>query len=473
MHICYARAKCVRKELIMAISQERLGIQDFYVETVLPALATHLDSAFPEFGWQRDARGWVATNQEMTHRVLGVRADRVVAHGDAPAGFLIHGGEPTLWTAYLNGGQVPRASDFVDIVIELARRAGVDSALPDRAPHLDRRADLLDTFAAACQAELVSDRGDRAREYLIGRGLPPDAVATTGLGMVPDRRVALGALRDAGFADDEIARAGVLDDRRWQGRVLGVWRTDRGRIGTLWTRSIDPFADEASKYLYLKGASRTDLAPYGFADLRGEGIEARREVILVEGLLDVHQLRARGMRSVVAVGGTSAPPAMFERLARAGVESVILAFDNDDPGRRGAAKAVEAACRAKTAPAIRVVEPTGLGDAKDPDAFVRDHGITGFEAIVAEAGCGVAWRANELVVANDHQPITRRVALGRAGRWLGTLPPRLSLEQEDAIHAVAERCGYSPEATARTFRARFWTDREINEPGLDLSMGGR
>jgi hypothetical protein len=61
-----------------ASSQQRVG--DFYVEIVLPALAARLDRAFSEFGWKRDALGWVATNDEMTHRALGVRADRVVAH---------------------------------------------------------------------------------------------------------------------------------------------------------------------------------------------------------------------------------------------------------------------------------------------------------------------------------------------------------------------------------------------------------
>jgi hypothetical protein len=77
---------------------------DYYTDVVLPALTARLDAAFPEFSWRRDDRGWVATNDEMTHRVLGVRAERVVAHGPAPRGFLIHGGEPMLWTAYLNGG---------------------------------------------------------------------------------------------------------------------------------------------------------------------------------------------------------------------------------------------------------------------------------------------------------------------------------------------------------------------------------
>ena len=114
----------------MAEAQQRIG--EFYAEVVLPALAARLDAAFPEFGWRQDARGWVATNQEMTHRVLGARADRVVAHGDAPPGFLVHGGPTVLWTAYVNGGEVPRGDAFRSVVRELAGRAGVDT-VADRA----------------------------------------------------------------------------------------------------------------------------------------------------------------------------------------------------------------------------------------------------------------------------------------------------------------------------------------------------
>src|SRR5437868_6365561 len=94
-------------------SQDRLSIMDFYNDVVLPALAERLDAAFPEFGWRRDSRGWIATNNEMTHRVLGVRADRVVAHGPASRGLLVYGSDPMLWTAYVNGGHAPRGHDFV------------------------------------------------------------------------------------------------------------------------------------------------------------------------------------------------------------------------------------------------------------------------------------------------------------------------------------------------------------------------
>lgn len=56
------------------------------------------------------------------------------------------------------------------------------------------------------------------------------------------------------------------------------------------------------------------------------------------------------------------------------------------------------------------------------------------------------------------------VTIGQSGepRWAAQArgsegsPPRLALEQEDAVRAVAERSGYSPAAVERAFRARYW-----------------
>ena len=117
-----------------------------------------------------------------------------------------------------------------------------------------------------------------------------------------------------------------------------------------------------------------------------------------------------------------------------------------------------------------MLEPSLLADAKDPDAFVREHGIEKFRALVDQADCAISWRALELthgVTPQDDAP-ARRAALARAGRWLGTLPPRLALEQEDAIRLVADRCGYSEAAVERAFRARFWSDPVDKARGLTL-----
>src|SRR6266511_5616421 len=129
----------------MPIETQQPRVGDFYEEIVLPALAARLDQAFPEFGWRRDARGWVATNQEHTHAHLGARAQRVVCHGTAPPGFLVHGGKLVFWTAYVNGGTVPKGAEFVRAVREIAERARVDPAPLDRPQPRDRRAELLET----------------------------------------------------------------------------------------------------------------------------------------------------------------------------------------------------------------------------------------------------------------------------------------------------------------------------------------
>jgi hypothetical protein len=118
-----------------------------------------------------------------------------------------------------------------------------------------------------------------------------------------------------------------------------------------------------------------------------------------------------------------------------------------------------------------VLAPELLGDAKDPDAFVQTHGIAKFCALVDEADCAIVWRARELVrgVSPQDDARRRRAALKRAGEWLGTLPARYALEQEDAVRRVADQCGYSRAAVERAFRARFW-DRSETRGGVRLSI---
>jgi DNA primase len=438
--------------------QGKPGARDFYTEVVLPALAERLDSAFPEFGWRRDARGWVATNEETTHRTLGVRANRVVAHGPAPRGFLVHGAEATLWTTYVSGGTAPRGAEFVRTVEDIARRAGVDPSPIERPVRRDRRTELLHNFFSLCRKELASEGGARAREYLMRRGLPADTVEHSGLGVIPDTARSRHALRTAGYSELEIARSNVLADSRWPGRFCGAWRDETGRVKTLWARAVGNDASRDSRYLYLRGASRADLPPYGLSHVLKQPQSARRELVLVEGLLDVHQLRSRRVDNVAALGGTAVRAEMFERLGQLGFEQVTLCFDRDKPGRTATARAVEQAGRARRSPAVFVVDPDTLEPAKDPDELIRDRGITAWSSVLQTGHCGIAWRAMQLLedVTPGSGDEARRDALSRAGSWLGTLPPRLALEQEDAVRGIAKQTGYSVDAVERAFRARYW-----------------
>jgi DNA primase len=289
----------------------------------------------------------------------------------------------------------------------------------------------LHDFFDLCRRELCSERGAPARAYLEGRGFDPDAIANSGLGVVPASAETNRLLERVGYRPSEIARAGVLADSRWPGRLCGPWRDAHGRIETFWTRAVDD-SDPGTRYLYLRGAKRGHLPPYGLSDALAGGQEARRDIVLVEGFIDLHQLRTQGIPNVAALGGASIRPRAFEDLHRLGIDAVTLCLDNDDAGRTATAKAVENSARARQSPDIYVVDPGGLAPAKDPDEFVRQRGGDAWPALMGTTICGIEWRAREFAagIGRDSPAAERRAAVARAGRWLGGLRPRLALHAE-------------------------------------------
>lgn len=58
----------------------------------------------------------------------------------------------------------------------------------------------------------------------------------------------------------------------------------------------------------------------------------------------------------------------------------------------------------------------------------------------------------------------------RAGAWFGTPPRRLAVEREDAVWAIAERCGYSPPAANEPSRPA--TGTLTNESSAGAARGG-
>lgn len=451
----------------MAAQDEHDGVYAYYLEQVLPAVFERLPQVFPEFGWRPDARGWSATDQEFLHARFGINARRVVAHrladGRPPEGFLVHGGYSMRWTEYLNGGTLPKDADFVRVAREIAERAGVDTALLDHRRPPDRRGELFERFFGLARSELAGEGGAKARGYLERRGFPADAIQDSSLGVVPPAATTRQALLGSGFRQEEIDAAGILANPRWPGRLCGAWRNEWGRIGTFWARAADENAAPDDRYLYLSGASWAKLPPYGFQ-------RRTRELVLVEGFLDYHQLAAHGIDNTAALGSTRTTVQLFEQLSRLGVNKVVLCLDNDTSGRDGTIRAVENAARAKTSPAIYIANTNSI-DSKDPDALVREHGIDAWRKLIDDRECGIVWRVDEMLknVDRDTLKAPRRDALHQAGKWLGTLPPRLALEVDDAIRAASERTGYDPIAVERAFHARFWAaqpERREREPAL-------
>src|SRR5262249_28041760 len=156
---------------------------------------------------------------------------------------------------------------------------------------------------------------------------------------------------------------------------------ERGRIKTLWAREIDD-ASSQPRYLYLAKAPRASLPPYGLAEVLAAAPELRRDLALVEGVIDVHQLRGRGFAAVAATGGAGASSLAFDKLAQLGVERVTLCFDRDSAGRSATARSIEQATRARRSPELFVLDPEQLAPAKDADELVRIRGLAAWHDLL-------------------------------------------------------------------------------------------
>ena len=426
---------------------------EFYEEQVLPEVFSRLDTVFPELGLKRTSQGWEATNRDATKARFGARAARVVCN--RPGGFLAHGAGAVSWLAYLTGGtSKPRGADFMEAMKELAHRAGVDCSplerelTPEESANLQshqRSRDLLENFVALTHEALLADAGKFARAYLVGRTFAETELEGLSLGLYAGLKPVSEAMEAKGYTSEELAASGILVDGRWEGRLLIPWRDARGRVSTVAARDLSGSAE--AKYLYLKGGTKPPA--FGLDVVQGSQTARREGLVLVEGLVDVVLLQARGMDTVAALGGSGGllTAERWAVLGRLDVPSFVLALDSDGPGREGTLKALSNLRNVDKVRKVYVLPPDALGAAKDPDELVRDKGVEAFREALKKAQPWELYFGEHLLegVTPASEERAKREAVGRV-LDLASDSHWAEIEAEALYRLASERTGYSFEA---------------------------
>jgi len=174
-----------------------------------------------------------------------------------------------------------------------------------------------------------------ALAYLKRRGIGAEAVEAFRIGFV-DRTLGLRlpqANRKEGAAIRErLQRLGILRDtghEHLRGRVVFPVIAENGEIGTVYGRAIDD-GGKHDRHLFLPGPQRGLFNP---ASLRSA------ELILCEGIIDAVTFWGAGFRNVTTGYSAKAlPEAMLAALVTAKVSRVLVAFDRDEAGEKGAAE---------------------------------------------------------------------------------------------------------------------------------------
>lgn len=246
--------------------------------------------------------------------------------------------------------------DFKEALKNLAKRAGVELEEPDpeakrRRKAEDKLADILSTAAEYFhQLLLFAPQAEHARQYVATRELTAETLNTFRMGFALNSWDACRThFNDQGYSDDELLEVGLLSDNpergtrydRFRNRLMIPIRDVDGRVVGFGARTLEK--DGIPKYLNSPQTALFDKGRllYGL-DTAKRTIREAREVVIVEGYMDVMQGWQAGFRNIVAQMGTALTGDQL-RLLKRYTKRFVLALDPDAAGINATMRSLQVA----------------------------------------------------------------------------------------------------------------------------------
>ncbi len=316
---------------------------------------------------------------------------------------------------------------FVEAVKYVGARSGIEVREVSKGQADE---DPLRPYFEACafaqdhyQRRLWGDGGAAAREYLAGRGVEEEVARRYGLGLAPDEwrtfreAAAIHGLDERILLDLGLLKKSEKSDEPYdafRNRLIFPIETRGGKVVAFGGRLLGPTKKGAPKYLnspesqiYHKG---TMLYGLGWAK---NHIRRAKEILLVEGYMDVVSLGSVGILNVVASSGTSLTEKQVE-LVKGYAQRILILFDSDSAGLRATFKAADLFLSHGCRPLV-VTFPDG----EDPDSVAQSGGSEALQ-IHMKAALDVLDRKIQILEERDFFSSIERTR-GALDRLLPTL----------------------------------------------------
>ena len=370
--------------------------------------------------------------------------------------------------------------DYIEAVRLLANRAGLampEDSFDDGVAKLKGR--ILEANREAARffhAQLMSEAGHTAQEYLQGRALSRQTVVRFGLGYAPSSRFALSDhLRKKGFKDEEIVAANLAFQRsggkgivdRFSDRVMFPIIDLRGNVIAFGGRIL---TDQKPKYLNTSDTLvfKKSSNLFSLNNAKNTGL---RTLILCEGYMDVIALNAAGFHNAVATLGTaltSEQALLMKRYA----DEVIICYDADEAGQKATAKAIDILRNAGL-----VIRVLSIPDGKDPDEFIRkngEHGPAAFKNLLESSGDDVEYRLAKLRLTYDlNRPDSKASYMKEALRIIAGLDS--FVEQDIYCSKLADELSVRKDAVVedlnrlKSSKRRDYAQKEYKKMSAELT----
>lgn len=280
--------------------------------------------------------------------------------------------------------------DFIDSVKFLADRCGVvinqniDEDTKKRLNKVKKLQEINIEAARFFYFSLMEENNNAGISYLKKRGLDEKTIKVFGLGYAQNSWNALmDYMVSKGHNIEDLVECGLvvhnLDKNKYydkyRNRVIFPIFDYKSNIIGFGGRVLD---DSLPKYLNSPESEifNKRLNLFGL-NIARKNIGTSRQIILVEGYMDLISLYQFGIKNVVATLGTSLTPEQASLIKRF-ADEVIISYDSDDAGINAAIRAIN--ILEKEGLKVRVINLEG---SKDPDEYIRSNGVAammnGFE----------------------------------------------------------------------------------------------
>lgn len=342
---------------------------------------------------------------------------------------------------------------FYDAVKILADKVGLqlpevklDPQYAQKKEHGDILKQLMRDAARYYRNNLLDEKkGKDAREYLHNRGLDDEIAKRYGLGLSLDNESMVGYMRRKGYSLKDLEECGLVGNAQrpydaFANRIIVPIMDSMSNViafgGRIYhgEKDVAKYKNSTNTTLFDKGRTI-----YGInfikRDKKMNGV-AYKELILVEGYMDVISLGASGIKNVVACMGTALTDGQARELSRM-TENLYVCYDGDGAGKKATIRNVD--ILSKFVENVRVIS---LDEGKDPDETVREGGAEAFLKKQKEALPVIEYKLKLCADANDLGSVNGRAKYVQSAlKVLKTIDNRA--EREVYMDVVSKMSGVS------------------------------
>ena len=281
---------------------------------------------------------------------------------------------------------------FVDAIQELGGQLGIDvefSGDNKSKEFFHALYEIHNLAANLYHKTLFSDKGKKAKQYLLDRGIDENLIKLFKIGFAPkNSKFLLESIKAKQYKKDVIEKSGLFGFSnseiydRFRSRIMFPIFNTSNKVIAFGGRVFG--VDDPAKYM---NSPETPLYHkseifYGL-NLSRDIIRKENYAILVEGYTDVIQLFQAGIKNVIAVSGTAFTEQHVNQIRRL-TSKVFLAYDGDSAGTNATLRAGYALLKGGVEP--KIIE---IPDNLDPDEWVKKEGPTVFKSNGIDKAIGV------------------------------------------------------------------------------------